>query len=392
MAIPERFSNLPEYPFPRLRALLDPHPPGAELINMTIGEPRHDMPGFVPEVLAECAHEFGRYPPNEGAPELLEAAAGWASRRYRVAVDPARLITLNGSREGLFNAALALCPERKAGGVPLVAMPNPFYQVYAVAAAAVGAEPLFLPATADTGHLPDYAGLPAAVLDRIAIAYLCTPANPQGAVAGPDYLDTLMRLAEKHDFIVFSDECYSEIYTDTPPGGALTALARTGTDPERLVVFQSLSKRSNLPGMRSGFAVAGPQSITAIRRLRAYAGAPLPLPLQRVAARAWGDEAHVEASRARYRTKFAIADAVLGDLPGYRRPEAGFLLWLPVEDSAASALKLWRETGVRVLPGAYLGREVAGQNPGEGYLRVALVASEDDIRDGLTRLRQCLFG
>jgi aspartate/methionine/tyrosine aminotransferase len=394
MAFPERFSNLPDYAFPRLRALLDAHAPGGAPLAMSIGEPKHPMPGFVAEVLAESLDGFAVYPPNEGTPELLAALSGWIGRRYGVGVGPERLMVLNGTREGLFNAALALCPEAKRGQRPAVLMPNPFYQVYAVAALAAGAEPVYVPATAATGFLPDYAALPPALLDRVALAYLCSPANPQGSVASRDRLAELLALAERHDFIVLADECYSEIWRSAPPPGLLEAAA--GTDPERAFVFHSLSKRSNLPGLRSGFVAGGPQGIARIRKLRSFAGAPVPLPLQRVAERAWTDEAHVEASRALYRAKFADAARVLAGVPGFDLPEGGFFLWLPVPaaigDGEAAALKLWRETGVRVLPGAYLGREVNGDNPGKGYIRAALVAPRDDTQRGLTRLRDCLYG
>lgn len=393
MAFPERFANLPEYAFPRLRALLDAITPGGDVIHMTIGEPRHPFPDWVPEVVAAHAEGFGRYPPNDGTPELLAAAADWLGRRYGVAVDPAtRIMALNGSREGLFNALVATCPERKHSSWPLVLVPNPFYQVYAVAALAVGAEPIYVPATRETGFLPDYGALMPELLERVAVAYVCSPSNPQGAVASREYWKRLFALAEQHDFRVFADECYAEIYRDEPPPGALEVAAEVGLDPERLLVFHSLSKRSNLPGLRSGFVAGGPECIARIRKLRAYAGAPLPLPLQRVAERAWADDAHVERNRALYREKYAIADEILGDVPGYTPPEAGFFLWLPVEDGEAAAVKLWREVGVRVLPGAYLARDVDGHNPGRGYIRVAMVGPATELRTGLERLRACLYG
>ncbi len=392
MAFPERFSNLPEYAFPRLRKLLDAHPPGGAPIAMTIGEPRHPMPDFVGPILAANLQGFGVYPPNEGTPELLAAIAAWIERRYGVHLSEDRLMVLNGTREGLFNAALALCPEAKRGQRPVILMPNPFYQVYALAALAVGAEPVYVPATAATGFLPDYASLPAAVLDRVAMAYICSPANPQGAVAPAAYLATLLALAEKHDFQVLADECYSEVWRLAPPPGLLQVAQAEGADPERAVVFHSLSKRSNLPGLRSGFVAGGAESIRRLRQLRAYAGAPLPLPLQRVAEAAWADEAHVDQSRALYQAKFAEADRIFAGHQAYQAPEGGFFLWLPVEDGEAAALRLWTRTGVRVLPGAYLSREIGDQNPGQGYIRVALVAPQDETRAGLTALRDCIYG
>ena len=389
---PERFSNLPAYAFPRLRALLDTHPAGGPVQHMTIGEPKHAFPDWVGDILAQSVAEFGRYPPNNGTDELRAAIRDWIKQRYGVTVDAETdIMPLNGTREGLYNAAMALCPETKRGKQPVVLTPNPFYQVYAVAAASVGAEAVFVPATAETGHLPDYEGLPAEVLDRTTLAYICSPANPQGAVASRDYWERLIALAEKHDFRILADECYSEIYRNEAPTGALQVARDMGADPERVVIFHSLSKRSNLPGLRSGFVAGGPECISRMQQLRNYSGAPLPLPIQRVSEKVWADEAHVIENRALYQEKFALADRILGNVPGYQSPEAGFFLWLPVNDGEEAALKLWTETGVRVLPGAYLSRDTAAGNPGKQYIRVALVASAQETEDGLTRLRDCLY-
>lgn len=394
MAIPERFSNLPEYAFPRLRALLSGVQPGlapgeAPMV-MTIGEPRHAMPEFVAGVMAAHIEEFAKYPVNEGSADLLEAISEWLQRRYDLEVTTDRIMALNGTREGLFNAALALCPEKKNGKTPAVLIPNPFYQVYAVAAAAVGAEPLFVPTLPESGNLPDYAGLSEDVLNRTAIVYLCSPANPQGAVASRDYLEKLITLADDHDFLIFADECYSEIYRDTPPPGALQVATEMGLS-DRVVMFNSLSKRSNMPGLRSGFVAASADNIKQIRRLRSYAGAPISMPAQAVSAAAWRDEVHVAASLALYQEKYRIADRVLGNIPGYRPIEGGFFLWLPVEDGEKAALKLWAEGGIQVLPGAYLARDVNGENPGRGFIRVALVASAQETEAALSRLRAILY-
>ncbi len=389
---PERFSNLPAYAFPRLRALLDPHAPGGDVLHMTIGEPKHAFPAWVTDVIAEHSAEFNKYPPNEGSPELLQSIATWLQARYGVGVNPAeQIMALNGTREGLYNAAMALCPETLGGKPPVILIPNPFYQVYMVAALSIGAEPVFVPATAESGFLPDYTALPPELLDRTAIAYLCSPSNPQGAVASRTYWRDLIGLAEKHDFQIFADECYSEIYRDTPPVGGLQMAAEFGADPERVVVFHSLSKRSNLAGLRSGFASGGPRSIAQLKQLRTYSGAPLPLPLQRAATKVWADEAHVIENRALYAEKFEMADEIFAGVPGYNSPEAGFFLWIDVGDGEAAALKLWQDTGVRVLPGAYLSRDVQGANPGKKYIRVALVAPKNEAEQGLIRLRDCLF-
>lgn len=392
MMYPERFSNLPAYAFPRLRELLDHLEPGGPVVHMTIGEPKHAFPAWVTDEIVAHAAGFNRYPPNEGAPELLEAISDWIERRYGVAVDPAtQVMALNGTREGLYNAAMALCPETKNGQQPLILTPNPFYQVYAVASLSVGAEALFVPATESSGHLPDFEALTAEQLDRVAIAYICSPANPQGAVADEAYWRALFALAEKHDFRVFADECYSEIYRTTAPVGALQVAQAANVDPERVLIFHSLSKRSNLAGLRSGFVAGGPENLKRIKQLRTYAGTPLPLPLQKAAERVWRDETHVVENRRLYAEKFDLADEIFAEVAGYKSPDAGFFLWLPVEDGEEAAVKLWTETGVRVLPGAYLSREVAGSNPGKKYIRVAMVAPKNDVEQALIKLRDCLY-
>ncbi|MGJ8585712.1 MAG: aminotransferase class I/II-fold pyridoxal phosphate-dependent enzyme [Marinosulfonomonas sp.] len=393
MTFPERFSNLPEYAFPRLRGLLDAHAPGAEVIHMTIGEPRHAFPSWVGDVVAQNLNGFGKYPPNDGTPELRQAIAGWLKRRFGVSVDADRqVMPLNGTREGLYNACVALCPETsKSGGQPIVLMPNPFYQAYAAGAHAAGAQAVFVNATPDTGFLPDYCGLDPKTLEQVEIVYICSPSNPQGAVANRAYLENLIALAEKYDFRIFSDECYSEIYRDTPPLSAMQVAQDVGADPERVVIFHSLSKRSNLPGLRSGFVAAGPKCMAHIKKLRAFAGAPLPLPIQHVSEKAWDDDAHVAQNRALYAEKYDLADEIFSEIDGCAAPQAGFFLWLPVRDGEEAALWLWQETGVRVLPGAYLSRDTPDGNPGKEFIRVAMVAPKQEMQRGLIRLRDCLF-
>ncbi len=392
MLYPERFSNLPAHAWPRLRALLDVHEGGGPLIQMTIGEPKHAFPAWVTDVITQNAAGFNSYPPNDGSPELKEAIVGWIKRRYGVQMDAAtEVMALNGTREGLYNAVIALCPETKNGKKPAILMPNPFYQVYMIGAISGASDPIMVPATAETGHLPDFHSLPEDVLQRTTAAYICSPANPQGAVADREYWTNLIALAEKYDFKIFADECYSEIYRDTPPVGALEVAQALGTDRNRIVIFHSLSKRSNLPGLRSGFVASGPDSIREIKQLRNFSGAPLPLPLQQAAAAVWNDEEHVEENRRLYAEKYDIADRIFGNVPGYVSPEAGFFLWLPVENDEEAAVNLWRETGVKVLPGSYLAQDVDGENPGQKYIRVALVAPKDETARGLDLIRDCLY-
>ena len=338
--------------------------PGGAPVVMTIGDPRHGIPGWVGPMLAAHAAGFGSYPENDGSEALLEAISAWLGRRYGARMPTSRILALNGTREGLFAASMALSPEEKGGRRPAILIPNPFYQAYAVGALGAGAEPVFVPASEGTGWLPDYAALPAEVLDRTTLAFVCSPSNPQGAVAPEGYLADLLALAERHGFRVLADECYSEIWYDAPPPGLLEVAGARDADPERAMAFHSLSKRSSAAGLRSGFVAGGPQAIGAMRQLRGYGGAPVPGPIQAVSARLWSDEDHVDASRALYAEKRAMASQVLDGVPGAAMPEGGFFLWLPaMGDAEDAARRLWREAGVKVLPGHYLAREVDGAAP-----------------------------
>ena len=385
--MPTRFDALPTATWPRLRNLLDGHAPGGTVINMTIGEPKHKFPDWVGPALIEAMAGFNSYPDNNGTPELREAITGFLRRRYAIDLDmDSQVMVLNGTREGLFNAVVAL---GRAGSKILI--PNPFYQVYTVAAMAIGAQSVYLPALAGSGFLPDLDALTPDELNQTSVFFLCSPSNPQGVVASKAYWTRLLTLAETYDFKVFADECYSEIYRTAPPPGALQVAAQMGADPERVVAFHSLSKRSNLPGLRSGFVASGFKNIARIKQLRAYAGCPVAGPIQHVSAKVWSDEAHVVANRQLYCGKFEAADRIFAGIKSYNSPEAGFFLWLPVEDDEAAALKLWTETGLRVLPGSYLGQIANEQNPGSGYVRVALVAPKEEMQRGLTILRDCLY-
>jgi aspartate/methionine/tyrosine aminotransferase len=272
-------------------------------------------------------------------------------------------------------------------------MPNPFYQCYAGAAVAAGAEPVYLPATRETGFFPDFNAVPPALLERTAAVYLCSPSNPQGTCATRAAWADLILRARAHDFVVLADECYAEIYTGAPPPGVLEAAAATGSLGQ-VLAFHSLSKRSNLPGLRSGFVAGDPELIARFAHLRNYGGAALPGPIQAASAAAWAEESHVEENRARYRTKFALAEQILGNRFGFYKPGGGFYLWLDVGDGERAALKLWREAGLRVLPGRYLGHDERegdpASNPGHPYIRIALVADEPTTETALRRLAACL--
>ncbi len=387
--------RLQPYPFQRLNDLLqgtspsDAHAP----INLSIGEPKHAPPGFVIDELVDHLHGLGNYPLTKGTGELRGAIAAWLTKRFDLtpgSIDPERhILPVAGTREALFAFAQAVI-DRSAQ--PLVVMPNPFYQIYEGAALLAGAQPYFVNSTAATGFLPDWNSVPEAVWQRCQLLYLCSPGNPSGAVADLPSLQRLIELAERHDFIIASDECYSEIYQDEtdPPPGLLTAAARLGRDDyARCVVFHSLSKRSNLPGLRSGFVAGDARIIERFLLYRTYHGCALPPPTQAASIAAWRDERHVADNRAAYRAKFDAVLDVLGDALDVERPSASFYLWprTPIPD-AEFARRLIAEYNVRLLPGSYLSREAHGTNPGAGRVRIALVAPLDECVEAAQRIRQ----
>ncbi|MGE0626381.1 MAG: aminotransferase class I/II-fold pyridoxal phosphate-dependent enzyme [Hyphomicrobiaceae bacterium] len=382
-------------PFTRLRRLVADVEPGMSPIDMTIGEPREEMPPFVVDKIREAQDTFAKYPAIRGTDELRQAIAGWLERRFNLPgrIDYAREVhPTNGSREGLFYAVLPAMGRRRTAERPAILMPNPYYGAYVGSANAVDAEPVFLDATPETGHLPDLDALEQdeALLQRTAAFYLCNPANPQGAVATRDYLSRALAMARRHDFILLADECYSEIYTREPPVGALEVAAATPERFRNLIVLNSLSKRSNLPGLRSGFCAGDGDFLEALAEIRNLIGQQMPGPVQHASAAVWSDEAHVETIRDAYRKKFDVCDELLGGRFGYSRPAGGFFLWLDVSQlggSIEAAVTLWKRCGVRVLPGAYLvqaGRN--GTSAGDPYIRVALVHSPAVVREALERI------
>jgi N-succinyldiaminopimelate aminotransferase len=389
-----RLDSLPDGPFARLAALLKDVEPGKPPISLALGDPSGAVPDFVKEALAREAARFGNYPQIAGTQEWRDAAAGWVASRFGLpSVDPERhVLPLNGTRDGLFSVLFPFMPVSKAGGRPIVAMPNPFYQVYAATALASGAEPLYVPALAANGFLPDFTTLPDETLARIAAVYVCSPSNPEGAVADQAYWDRLFALAERHDFIVLADECYADIWFDTPPVCALTARFTQSGEFSRLLSFHSLSKRSGLPGLRSGMVAGCANLVGKFRAFRNVAGPQVPTPILAASAACWRDEKHVEQNRAAYQEKMIAAERILGNR--MKRPGGGFFLWLDVGQGEEFALKAWREQGVRLLPGAYMGREnLPGKtqsNPGFSYVRVALVNDLSTIMAALERLREIL--
>lgn len=382
-------------PFARLTDLLAPYQPAKPLITLSLGEPQHPVPAFVAPVLANHIGDFGRYPIAKGIEPFRRAAANWLANRFKLprAIDPeSELLVLNGSREGLFFAAITAARyvgERK--GPPAILVPNPFYPAYGAGARAANCETIYLPTTLANGFLPDLDALDDATLARTVAMFIASPANPQGAVASPEYFNRLKQLADRFGFMILSDECYSEIYTKQAPGSALES---AGPDFSNVVVFQSLSKRSNLPGMRVGFAAGDRKFLAMFHELRNVAAPQVPVPLQHVAVAAYSDEAHVEENRKLYRIKFDLADQILGNRYGYKRPAGGFCVWLDVSDRGGDeevAVRLYRDAGVRVVPGSYLARQQAdGSNPGAGYIRLALVADSESTAEALHRLVEVL--
>ena len=392
-----RLQALQPYPFEKLRALLAGVAPPRELapIDLSVGEPKHPAPAFVRQVLADHLEQLSAYPATKGCAELRAGLSAWLLRRFALnaAPDPEReVLPVNGTREALF--AFAQCvidPTAEA----LVVMPNPFYQIYEGAALLAGAATHLLPCTAATGFAPDYDAVPAAVWQRCQLLYICSPGNPTGAVTPIATLKKLIALADEHDFIIASDECYSEIYgnEDQPPPGLLQACAELGRDDfRRCLVFHSLSKRSNLPGLRSGFVAGDAEILEQFLRYRTYHGCAMSLPSQLASVAAWADETHVRENRRLYREKF---DAVLEILAGHldvARPDAGFYLWprTPCDDETF-ARRLLAEQQVTVVPGRYLARTGAdGVNPGEHRVRIALVAPLAQCREAAIRIRRLL--
>lgn len=389
-----RLARLQPYPFERLARLLrgiEP-PAGLEPVRMTIGEPAHPPPQFILQRLAASLAGVAGYPLTAGLPELRAACARWLERRFALgdgAVHEASMVLpVNGTREALFSFVQAVVDASREA---LVLMPNPCYQIYEGAALMAGAQPVYL-AAADGP--PDLDAVPAARWARCQLLFLCTPGNPNGAVMDLDYLCRAIELADRHGFVIASDECYAEIYDDeaAPPPGLLQASARLGRPGfERCVVFHSLSKRSSVPGLRSGFVAGDPRLIEAFHLYRTYHGSAVPVHTQLASVAAWQDEEHVTENRRLYRAKFDAVLPLLADVLDVRRPAGAFYLWPKTpDDDEAFARALYRATGVSVLPGSYLGREANGVNPGRGRVRISLVALPGPCAEAARRIRDFL--
>ncbi|WP_304639358.1 succinyldiaminopimelate transaminase [Pseudomonas sp.] len=391
--------RLQPYPFEKLRQLIADVTPNPQLraISLSIGEPKHPSPPFVLETLAANLEKAAVYPTTLGLAELREAIAEWLIRRFELApgsLDPQRnVLPVTGTREALFSftqAAVSRLPDA------LVVSPNPFYQIYEGAALLAGVEPHYLACDQNNAFVPDFASIDPSVWQRCQLLFICSPGNPTGAVIPIETLQTLIHLADEHDFIIASDECYSEIHApDAPaPVGLLQACASLGrNDFRRCVVFHSLSKRSNLPGLRSGFVAGDAALLAPYLTYRTYHGCAMPIPTQLASAAAWRDEAHVRDNRQQYQAKFDAVLEILGDVLDVQRPDAGFYLWprTPIDDERFTR-ELLAEHNVAVVPGRYLSREIDGYNPGAGRVRMALVASLEDCIEAAWRIRRYVEG
>ena len=388
-------TRLQPYPFEKLRALLAGATPPADkrAIALSIGEPKHRSPAFVAQALTDNLDQLSVYPTTLGISALREAIAAWCERRFGLtqgALDPARqVLPVNGTREALFSFTQAVV-RRQADA--LVLSPNPFYQIYEGAALLAGATPHYLPCLAENGFNPDFDAVPTDVWQRTQILFLCSPGNPTGALIPLETLKKLIALADEHDFVIAADECYSELYFDesTPPPGLLTACAALGRDDyKRCVVFHSLSKRSNLPGLRSGFVAGDAEILKAFLLYRTYHGCAMPVQTQLASVAAWNDEEHVQANRELYRQKFDAVLEILAPAMNVQRPDGGFYLWpeTPIDDQRFTR-ELFASEHVTVVPGSYLSREVNGLNPGANRLRLALVAPLEDCIEAAQRIRR----
>lgn len=386
--------RLQPYPFERLAQLVSgvEAPSQRPPIQLSIGEPRHPTPAFILEALVAALGDLNRYPTTRGTPELRASIASWLTARFKLpeaSIDPDRhILPCCGTREALFALAQAVVNPRRDAKV---LMPNPFYQIYEGAAILAGATPYFLNCTRENGYLPDFDAVPPSVWNQCQILYLCSPQNPSGAVLPGEVFARLIELSDYYDFVLASDECYSELYRDeaSPPQGLLEVAATTGnTEFSRMVVFHSLSKRSNAPGLRSGFIAGDAKLLERFLLYRTYHGAALSIPIQKASAIAYQDEAHVALNRALYREKFDACARILEDILSFTVPDAGFYLWPEVPGSdEAFAKALFEATNVSVLPGSYLSREALGHNPGYGHIRMALVAPLEECMEAAHRIR-----
>jgi len=386
---------LQPYPFQRLRDLFAGTTANSaySAINLSIGEPKHATPQLIKDALVNNLAGLANYPTTAGSIALREAISAWISRRYNIpALNPeAAILPINGSREALFAFAQAVIDSKKPN--PIVISPNPFYQIYEGAAFLAGATPYFLNTLPENDHAMDFESVPADVLQRTQLVYVCSPGNPSGKVMSLAQWKTIFELSDKYGFVIAADECYSEIYFDenNPPLGALQAASLLGRGHANLIVFSSLSKRSNVPGMRSGFVAGDEKIIEKFTLYRTYHGCAMSPTVQAASITAWNDEAHVIENRRLYAEKFNIVTPMLQSILDVEMPDAAFYLWARTKQSDTEfALKLYRDFNVTVLPGSYLAREAHGVNPGKNFVRLALVASLEECVEAANRINKLL--
>lgn len=388
------------YPFEKLAQLKQGIVPPANKphIALSMGEPTHATPHLIQEALLTHLHGLANYPTTKGIPELRQTIAEWICRRFQIPADAVnaetQVLPVNGTREALFSFAQCLIDPTGVAPVPVVIMPNPFYQIYEGAALLAGAEPYFLNTLEDSGYLPDFDAVQDEIWQRCQLIYICSPGNPTGSVIDQASHEKLLNLAEKHDFVIASDECYTEIYddeTNPPPGLLQTAYNMGNTAFKRCVIFHSLSKRSNAPGLRSGFVAGDAGLLKHYFQYRTYHGCAMPLPTQHASIQAWQDEHHVVENRRLYREKFAAFIDILGEACSITKPPASFYVWLktPIADTEF-AQRLFAQENITVLPGSYLSRDCDGINPGLNHVRIALVAPLDECVDAAQRIKNFL--
>ncbi|MFO7529735.1 MAG: succinyldiaminopimelate transaminase [Marinobacter sp.] len=389
----QNLDRLHPYPFEKLAKLKAgiSVPEHLAPISLGIGEPKHPSPEFVKQVIADNLDKLANYPTTKGTDELRQAIADWATRRFTLSagsLDPAaNVVPVNGTREAIFALVQAVIDTRKPAKV---VSPNPFYQIYEGAAFLAGADPVYLPCDGENGFIPDFDAVPESIWEDCQLLFLCSPGNPSGAVIPRDTLAKVIDLADRHDFIIASDECYSELYPDegNPPEGLLQTCAALGrNDFKRCIVFHSLSKRSNLPGLRSGFVAGDADVLKGYLKYRTYHGCAMPIHNQLASIAAWNDEDHVRENRAAYRAKFEAVVPILREVMNVDFPDSGFYLWpeTPMDDESF-ARELSAQQNVHVLPGRYLSRTVDGHNPGENRVRMALVAPLEECVEAARRI------
>lgn len=379
------------YPFEKLNALFaDIQPANLPLIPLSIGEPKHAAPAFVQQAIEANFAHLSTYPNSKGLPELRQSIGNWLTNRFQLqSIDAeTQILPVSGTREAIFSFVQSAVDRSKT---PYVVMPNPFYQIYEGAALLAGATPYFVNCTADNDYKGDFSQVPAEVWEKTDILFVCTPGNPTGAVLSSEDFQQLITLSDEYDFIIASDECYSELWFEQAPVGLLQVCAEIGRhDYKNCVVFHSLSKRSNLPGMRSGFVAGDAKLLAPYLKYRTYHGAAMPVQHQLASIATWNDEQHVEDNRIAYRQKFELFQSELGDRLPFKKPDAGFYYWLQVDNDEAFAKKLLSEANIKVLPGRYLSRETAQGNPGVNHVRMALVASIAQCEEVVERLKKII--